>query len=197
MGAVERLGQRSGPTPEAELLPGHLNVAHAASRRGKLYERASSRQSREKAALEHQGDLSRDIAVPLGNSRQQHKRIFQADTMDEVAAQQGQKRAMTIALAHVRKQPRLRAAANPPKPVAAAKTAKPAKTVTAQRSALIRQHPPLATVPKHRPRPTKVSPPPPPTRRQQARVETTRPPSRTPKTNGSGTTCDDAIDLCD
>jgi hypothetical protein len=69
LGAVERLGKTSGPAPQVALTTNHLNVAMAPTRRGHYYEKAASRQSRHKRALELHGEVSRDDAVPLGKNR--------------------------------------------------------------------------------------------------------------------------------
>lgn len=118
MGAVERLGQRSGPTPEAELHRSNLNRANAGSRRGQFYERASSRQSRTKEALERNGSISRDVAVPLGGNRcgsnsSKHKRpAFHPEDMDAMVEQRGRERFMNISLANGSRRPSLQQGIN-------------------------------------------------------------------------------------
>lgn len=110
VGTMKRLGrQSSSPTPEASLQTKTINIA----RKGHFYERASSRKFRNKTALELNGEVSRDVAVPLGGrsrhgrTTEKRPRVFQEFSLDEQMEQQGQKRAMYIALAHS-KQPRLR-----------------------------------------------------------------------------------------
>ena len=121
VGPVERLGQRSGPTPEAELHRSKVNIAWAGTRRGSFYERASSRQSRTKEALKRNGAISRDVAVPLGGGirrgsttssgkRKHTDNVFQAEDLDKWAEQRGRERLMKIELANAERRSSLQQA---------------------------------------------------------------------------------------
>jgi len=103
MGAVERLGRASGPTPTAALQASALNKSGAPTRRGAFYERAKSRQSRHKTALMENGTLSRDQAVPLGkpkrvlNNSNKPKKVFQ-ESLDSQMDALGQQRSREITM---------------------------------------------------------------------------------------------------
>lgn len=96
LGAVERLGRKSAPAPQAALKRGSLNVSRAGGRPGRFYEKASSRSSRERLALSLHGNLGRDDAVALGapNRRPQKRKrtVLTGATLDEQFEQKGRER---------------------------------------------------------------------------------------------------------
>jgi hypothetical protein len=115
LGAVERLGRTSAPAPEAELKARNLNRARARARRGQFYEKAASRRSREKLALEINGEVSRDGAVALGGNRPNKKRqrsVLMESSMETIFEEKGRQRARKIAMANIQQQQEMFRAAN-------------------------------------------------------------------------------------
>ncbi|CAB9506943.1 expressed unknown protein [Seminavis robusta] len=98
LGAVERLGKSSGPDPKVSLSSRNLNR----SRVGNLYEKASSRGSRTKQALERHGEISRDVAVALGGNQHMRgtkkRKVFDEGmaTFGEQMKDRGRERAIRI-----------------------------------------------------------------------------------------------------